>query len=160
MPSGRSAPGHKIVTLAISYLADLVTEGTLVLIDEPETHLHPPLLASFIRALSDLLVDRNGVAIIATHSPVVLQETPHSCVWKIHRVGDQRTAAQPGLETFGENVGTLTREAFGLEITRSGFHRRVAEAVASDLTTSGSIEVCRRHSVCRLDQDDGGPHGL
>lgn len=130
----RLSSGHKIVTLATSYLADLVTESTLVLIDEPETHLHPPLLASFIRALSDLLVGRNGVAIIATHSPVVLQEVPRSCVWKLRRVGDQQAAERPGLETFGENVGTLTREAFGLEITRSGFHRRIAEAVAEGLS--------------------------
>jgi ABC-type cobalamin/Fe3+-siderophores transport system ATPase subunit len=132
--------GHKIVTLAISYLADLLTESTLVLIDEPETHLHPPLLASFVRVLSDLLIDRNGVAIIATHSPVVLQETPRTCVWKLHRVGEQRTAVQPELETFGENVGTLTREAFGLEITRSGFHRRLAEAVSDNLTYEAILE--------------------
>lgn len=47
-----------------------------MLIDEPEGHLHPPLLSAFVRALSELLVNRNGVAIIATHSPVVLQEVP------------------------------------------------------------------------------------
>lgn len=58
---------------------------TLVLIDEPESHLHPPLLSAFIRALSDLLLDRNGLSIIATHSPVVLQEVPKRCVWKINR---------------------------------------------------------------------------
>jgi hypothetical protein len=38
----------------------------------------PPLLAAMMRALSDLLVDRNGVAVVATHSPVVLQEVPAS----------------------------------------------------------------------------------
>nr|WP_206328402.1 AAA family ATPase [Streptomyces sp. S3(2020)] len=121
--------GHKIVLLAITRLADLVSERTLVLIDEPETHLHPPLLAAFIRALSDLLVDRNGVAIIATHSPVVLQETPRKCVWKVHRSGDVMKAERPVAETYGENVGILTHEAFGLEITRSGFHQVVQQAV-------------------------------
>ena len=64
----------------MTHLADRVAERTLVLIDEPETHLHPPLLSAFVRAMSDLLIDRNGVAIIATHSPVVLQETPRTCV--------------------------------------------------------------------------------
>jgi hypothetical protein len=32
------------------------------------------------------------------------------------------------LETFGENVGILTREVFGLEVVRTGFHRLVSEA--------------------------------
>lgn len=68
--------GHTIVLLTITNLIETIEEKTLVLIDEPESHLHPPLLSAFTRALSDLLVDRNAVAIIATHSPVVLQEVP------------------------------------------------------------------------------------
>ena len=132
--------GHKIVLLAITRLADLVSERTLVLIDEPETHLHPPLLAAFVRALSDLLVDRNGVAIIATHSPVVLQETPRRCVWKLYRSGDVMKAERPAIETYGENVGILTHEAFGLEITRSGFHEEVRQAVADGMSYEEIIE--------------------
>ncbi|MGW0886092.1 hypothetical protein [Streptomyces sp. NPDC002671] len=84
------------------------------LLDEPEAHLHPPLLASCIRALSDLLTDRNGVALIGTHSPVVLQEVPRSCVWKVSRI-DRRASERLAIETYGENVGILTREAFNLE---------------------------------------------
>lgn len=114
--------GHKIVLLAICKLVEMVEEATLVLIDEPETHLHPPLLSAFIRSLADLLLDRNGVAIIATHSPVVLQEVPMSCAWLITRSGPHSSAERPSIETFGENVGTLTREVFKLEVTDSGFH--------------------------------------
>jgi hypothetical protein len=76
----RLSSGHAIVLLTVTRLVELVDEKTLVLLDEPEGHLHPPLLSAFIRALSDLLVKRNGVAIVATHSPVVLQEVPRSCV--------------------------------------------------------------------------------
>ncbi len=68
--------GHKIVLLTITRLVETVQEKTLVMLDEPESHLHPPLLSAFIRSLSELLITRNGVAIIATHSPVVLQEVP------------------------------------------------------------------------------------
>lgn len=132
--------GHKIVLLAMTHLADRVAERTLVLIDEPETHLHPPLLSAFIRAVSDLLIDRNGVAIIATHSPVVLQETPRTCVWKLRRSGSLLTADQPEIETFGENVGILTREAFGLEVTRSGFHRDIQKAVDDGLSYEQVLE--------------------
>lgn len=121
--------GHKIVLLTITRLVETVEERTLVLLDEPEAHLHPPLLSAFIRALSDLLVNRNGVAIIATHSPVVLQEVPACCAWKVRRSGRVVEAERPDLETFGENVGILTREVFGLEVTHSGFHKLLRDAL-------------------------------
>ncbi|WP_049399713.1 MULTISPECIES: AAA family ATPase [Stenotrophomonas] len=124
--------GHKIVLLTITKLVETVEERTLVLLDEPEAHLHPPLLSAFVRALSDLLVNRNGVAIIATHSPVVLQEVPRSCAWKIQRSGRSVEAERPEVETFGENVGVLTREVFGLEVTDAGFHQLLRAAVAED----------------------------
>jgi len=121
--------GHKIIVLTIAKLIETVEEKTLVLIDEPEAHLHPPLLSALIRVLSDLLIDRNGVAIIATHSPVVLQEVPRQCVWILRRSGNITRAARPETETFGENVGELTREVFGLEVTATGFHTLLASAV-------------------------------
>lgn len=122
--------GHKIVLLTVTRLVETVEEKTLVLLDEPEAHLHPPLLSAFVRALSDLLINRNGVAVVATHSPVVLQEVPQSCVWKIRRTGTRSVAERPEVQTFGENVGLLTREVFGLEVTQSGFHKMLRDAVA------------------------------
>ncbi|RJG50589.1 AAA family ATPase [Motilimonas pumila] len=121
--------GHTIVLLTLTKLIETIEEKTLVLIDEPESHLHPPLLSAFTRALSNLLVDRNAVAIIATHSPVILQEVPKSCVWKLERTRNEGVSFRPENETFGENVGVLTREVFGLEVTKSGFHALLAELV-------------------------------
>lgn len=130
----KMSSGHAIVLLTITKLVARVEEKTLVLMDEPESHLHPPLLSAFIRALADLLNDRNGVAIIATHSPVVLQEIPKSCVWKIYRVGKDVRSSRPNNETFGENVGLLTSEVFSLEVERSGFHNLLAEAVDTGMS--------------------------
>jgi len=126
---GRMSSGHSIVLLTITKLVDLIEEKTLVLMDEPESHLHPPLLSAFTRALSDLLHDRNAVAIIATHSPVVLQEVPKSCVWKLTRIRTEGRQDRPERETFGENVGVLTREVFGLEVEKSGFHSMLESSV-------------------------------
>jgi predicted ATPase len=126
----RMSSGHVIVLLTITRLVAKVEEKTLVLLDEPESHLHPQLLSAFTRALSELLHDRNGVAIIATHSPVVLQELPRVCAWKITCSRLSLTSNRPTTETFGENVGVLTREVFGLEVTKSGFHAELTKAVA------------------------------
>lgn len=123
--------GHKIVLLTLARLVQHTTERTLVLIDEPESHLHPPLLSTFVRTLSELLRDRNGIAIIATHSPVVLQETPREAVWALRRAGDDLRVDHPEVETFGENVGVITREIFGLEVRRTGFNRLI-QSLADD----------------------------
>lgn len=125
----RLSSGHAIVLLTTTILVELVEEKTLVIIDEPESHLHPPLLSAFIRCLTDLLIKRNGVAIIATHSPVVLQEVPRSCVWNLRRNGTDTIVERPQIETFGENVSVLTRHIFGLEVTYSGFHSLMVEAI-------------------------------
>jgi hypothetical protein len=132
--------GHKIILLTMTKLVETVEERTLVLIDEPEAHLHPPLLSAFVRALSDLLVDRNGVAIIATHSPVVLQEVPRACAWKLRRSGREVRAERPEIETFGESVGILTREVFGLEVTQSGFHRLLEQSANKNQDFNALVE--------------------
>ena len=128
---GRMSSGHAVVLLTISRLIARVEEKTLVLLDEPESHLHPPLLSAFTRALSELLQNRNGVAIVATHSPVVLQEVPRSCVYVITRSRLSMRAERPRIETFGENVGSLTREVFGLEVSLSGYHALLARAAST-----------------------------
>lgn len=125
--------GHKITLLTITKLVELVDEKTLVLIDEPECHLHPPLLSSFIRSISDLLFKRNAVAIIATHSPVVLQEVSKSCITKIDRVGEVISLSRPRIETYAENIGTITREIFQLELMDSGFYKTIDDHLRNKL---------------------------
>ncbi|MEQ9831413.1 AAA family ATPase [Pectobacterium versatile] len=139
----RMSSGHAVVLLTLTHLVATVEEKTLVLIDEPESHLHPPLLSAFIRALSDLLLDRNGVSIIATHSPVVLQEVPKRCVWKINRSRLSTESRRPDIETFGENVGILTREVFGLEVVKSGFHDLLVRSVKSGGTYEEIVDEYR-----------------
>ncbi|MHB8370456.1 MAG: AAA family ATPase [Leptospirales bacterium] len=119
--------GHKIVLLTLTRLVEKVEERTLVLIDEPEAHLHPPLLSAMTRAISELMVKRNGVAIVATHSPVILQEVPKCCVWILNRNSTVSKAERPSIETFAESVGILSREVFQLELSQSGYHQILRE---------------------------------
>ncbi len=129
----RLSSGHQVIMISLIQLVEHITERTLVILDEPENHLHPPLLSAFIRALSELLIDQNGVAIIATHSPVILQEVPRSCVWKINRSGYEVAANRLEIESFGATIGSLTHEVFGLEVNNSGFHKMLIDEVNSGL---------------------------
>ena len=80
------------------------------------------------------------LAIVATHSPVVLQEVPKSCVWVLQRSGNYAKAERPKGETFGENVGVLTREVFGLQVDQAGFHNMVIDAVNLEPSFEAAIE--------------------
>lgn len=119
--------GHKIVLLTITKLVSCATDKTLILMDEPELHLHPPLLGSFIRSISKLLINVNGIAIMATHSPVILQETNRECIYKVERSGECVRYERPESETFAENIGLLTSDVFGLEVIQSGFYQILEE---------------------------------
>lgn len=125
---GKLSSGHLVTLISITKLIEVTEDRSLTLIDEPEAHLHPPLISAYIRAISHLMSERNGVAIVATHSPVVLQEVRSDCAWILNRTGKYVSANRPQIETFGENVGTLTREVFSHEVVNTGFYKMIADA--------------------------------
>jgi predicted ATPase len=114
--------GHKIVVNVITQMAAHLQKKSLVLFDEPECHLHPPLLAALLKALRLILERTDSFCLLATHSPVVLQETPRTFVQIIRRNGPKTHIVPPQIETFGENVGTLTHEVFNLDSSKNDFH--------------------------------------
>ena len=123
--------GHKVVIKIITELTAHIAESgpTLVLIDEPETHLHPPLLAAFLKSLRACLERFDAYAVIATHSPVVLQETPARYVHVLRRIGDQSRISAASIETFAEGLGVITQEIFNLGDDSTDWHdtlRRLA----------------------------------
>ena len=109
----RLSSGHKVILLTLTCLVAITMERTLVLMDEPENHLHPPLLSAFVRALSALLIQKNGL---------------------LYRNNTILRAVRPERETFGENVGVLINDVFGLEVTHSGFHGMLLQMVEAGLT--------------------------
>lgn len=115
--------GLKISVQVVLSLVAYTEPRSLVLIDEPETHLHPPLLAALMHAVREILGASEAFAILATHSPVVLQETLSRHVHVIRREGDAIHIAQPGMEVFAENIGDITSEVFGLNSDVTDFHK-------------------------------------
>jgi glycosyltransferase involved in cell wall biosynthesis len=116
--------GHKVVLKIVTELTAHIagSEPTLVLIDEPETHLHPPLLAAFLKSVRACLERFDGYAVIATHSPVVLQETPARFVQVLRRTADQNRAVAASIETFAESIGVITQEVFNLGDGTTDWH--------------------------------------
>lgn len=131
--------GHSALMLIVTQLVRKLDDKFLLLIDEPESHLHPPLLGLFVNCLSWLLRERNAVSIIATHSPVILQEVQRESVWILNRSGRQVQVANPVRETFGENIAILMQEVFGLELDKLGYHTMLSRLAREQKLTYEEI---------------------
>ena len=137
--------GHKISVNIIIQLVGALQQRSLVLIDEPESHLHPPLLAALMRGITIALESHRSYAVIATHSPVVLQEIPGCYSHVLRRHGARNSVEEPEIETFGENIGLLTRNVFNLDNSRSD-HVGVLKKLASHLSIE-EIEELFEHGL-------------
>jgi hypothetical protein len=115
--------GHKIALHVVASLVAHARPRSLVLFDEPEAHLHPPLMAALMHSIRIVLTEMNALCVAATHSPVLLQETLSRHVRRVRRTGGSLEVTTPELETFGENVGVLTYDAFGLTASSTDYHK-------------------------------------
>lgn len=118
----RASTGHKIALLVVFGLIAHLESNSLVLFDEPETHLHPPLLAAMMHALRTILEAFESSAVVATHSPVVVQESMARHVHVVRREGEQVAVLPVATETFGESIGLITAQIFGMESNATDFH--------------------------------------
>lgn len=131
--------GHKFVLHSLINIIAHVEPRTLVLFDEPETHLHPPLLAVLMSAIRYVLNQKDAFAIIATHSPVVLQETLKKHVYIVRRVGDESKIVSPTIQTYGENIGMITSHVFSLSSEMTDFHFEL-DKVIKNLTSWKTVD--------------------
>lgn len=108
--------------ISLSTLTDIVANiqtDSLLLFDEPETHLHPNAISSMIKSIHRILEAFRSYAIISTHSPIVLQEVPARSVQVFSRDGNYPNVQPLSIESFGENLTTITHEVFGVDISSS-----------------------------------------
>jgi ABC-type transport system involved in cytochrome c biogenesis ATPase subunit len=110
-----ASAGHQLLVFVATALVESVRAGSVVFLDEPETHLHAKLLSTLIRLLYEMLAEREAYAVIATHSPVVLQELPGRCIQILRLVEGRLPLVKPyPRESFGETLDEIIHEAFGV----------------------------------------------
>lgn len=135
----RWSTGHKIVMQVVTSLVAYTQPKAIVLLDEPETHLHPPLLAALMHGVRFVLEKLDAFAIVATHSPVVAQESLARHVHILRRSSTSATIKAPRIETFGESIGEITDEIFGLNSEATDFHE-ILKRLVKDLKTLRAVE--------------------
>ena len=107
-------------------------------------HLHP--IAALMHAFRIVLEEKDALAIVATHSPIVLQETLAQHVRIVRRNGQNFEVLTPGIP-FGENIGILT---YGSTAASTDFHKILdhlivcIDEINSSPLALASIGLCRR----------------
>lgn len=131
---------NRLLSSGQSFLMYIFTEiianiryGSLLLFDEPELHLHPNAVANIIRIIEEILKKNKSFAIIATHSPQIIQEIPSRFVKVIEREGSIPIVRELYLECFGENLDTITNDIF-LTKDVDGNYKDVLKGLASKMT--------------------------
>jgi len=109
----RLSSGQHILLYTISEIVSNIRRDSLLLFDEPETHLHPNAISQLMNVIYELVHEFESYCIITTHSPLIIQELLSKNVFILEKEENTPYIKKIGIESFGENLTTLTEEVFG-----------------------------------------------
>lgn len=105
--------GQASILFIITEIVANIRFDSLLLFDEPETHLHPNAITQLMNTIYELVNKFESFCIIATHSPLVVRELFSKNVYVVERHENTPSVRKIPLESFGENLSVLTEEIFG-----------------------------------------------
>lgn len=107
-----------------------VRPGSLLLVDEPENHLHPQFITLLMQTLASSLIAKEAKAIVVTHSPFVVREVERNAVLVLQNGPDGLPCTyRPSLQTFGADVALISDYVFGDTAIKKGYEALIDEAV-------------------------------
>lgn len=99
---------------------------SLLIIDEPEVHMHPQIIVSFMSMLGRILNRFSSFAVIATHSPLLVREMVGQNVYLMRTVdGGIPNISKVAFETFGADASELYLNIFEYNERVSSFYHYV-----------------------------------
>ncbi|CAA0243927.1 AAA family ATPase [Tenacibaculum maritimum] len=143
--------GQSIILYIISQIVANIRYDSLVLFDEPETHLHPNAITQLMNTIYSLVGEFQSYCILATHSPLVVRECFSRNVYVVERHENVPSVRKIGMESFGENLTVLTEEVFGNKETPKHYKKLIRELVEGGKSYEDIVEYI---------ESDGVPLGL
>jgi len=105
--------GESILIFIITKIVSEIRNDSLILYDEPETHLHPNAISSLMNSLFELVTSFKSFCIIATHSPLIVRELHTNDVFVLKRENSNLNISRLDKDPFAENLTIITEEIFG-----------------------------------------------
>lgn len=124
--------GQNILLYTMTNVIANIQDESIVLFDEPELHLHPNAISNLMRMLYDLLDEYNSYAIVSTHSPLIVQETPTRYIKKFDRKFNVLSVSDLSIEAFGENLTSITEDVFNVRDVESNYKTILRNAIEEE----------------------------
>ena len=123
----KMSSGQTMLTNLIIDITANVRSNCLIMIDEPEVHLHPNAITQIINVVNLVCEKFSSCCIMATHSPLVIQSLLSRNVLIMERdVDGMPVIRQMRVESLGENLTTINEEIFS-NGQRDKYYRRLIE---------------------------------
>lgn len=126
--------GQNIVFQLITRLVECIQEYSIVIFDEPETHLHPNIAGRLIRTIHEILKENKAYAILSTHSPIILQEIPSRYITVFDRKENYPIIYKPPIECFGENLSEISNVIFNADQEKELYKTQFEKFVDSQMS--------------------------
>ena len=124
---GKMSSGQTMLTNLIIDITANVRSNCLIMIDEPEVHLHPNAITQIINVVNLVCERFSSCCIMATHSPLVIQSLLSRNVLIMERdIDGMPIVRQMRIESLGENLTTINEEIFS-NGQRDKYYRRLIE---------------------------------
>lgn len=139
--------GQSVLLYMISQIVANIRFDTLILFDEPETHLHPNAITELMNTIYSLVEEFESYCILATHSPLVIRECFSKNVYIIERHENIPSVRKISRESFGENLSVITEEVFGNKDTVKHYKTVIEEFVEEGKSSDDIINIIERDGV-------------
>ncbi len=109
--------------------------NSILLLDEPETHLHPQAQEDLLRELVKITQNkRNNVVFFATHSNYMIDKKDLSRNYKVFKKSKKKTEKEKTeLMKFGEKVSTYASVTYDVfEISSTDYHSELYDRLRAD----------------------------
>lgn len=139
--------GQNILIYIITEIISNIRRDSLLLFDEPETHLHPNAISQLMDVIYELVNEFQSYCIIATHSPLIVQELLSKNVHIIEKNENYISARHPSIESFGQNLTILTEEIFGNNSIEKRYKKIINEMVLKNKNYDEIVSILETEGV-------------
>lgn len=140
-----ASSGETMFLYSISAIMAKIRSDSLIIMDEPEQHLHPSAVTALMHSVYKILTLYDSYALISTHSPYVIREliSPNVLIFK--RNENELSVKRIGIESFGEDVSVLSDIVFGNMSEEKRYERFIEDVVkANDYDYDASVSALQK----------------
>lgn len=139
--------GQSIFIYILTEILANIRFDSLIIFDEPETHLHPNAISQLINSIHHLVKRFQSYCIIATHSPIIVQGILSKNVYVVRSENGVLSAKHPSNETFGENLTKITEDIFGARETPSQFKKELELLVSTGYSFEQIVGILQSNNI-------------